>query len=59
MQKESEIKFENKRIKYLRRSLMILKMNSQFESDFFKEVENEYMAALDENLDFREEATLL
>lgn len=60
MQKESEVKFENKRIKFLRRALMIIKMNSQTSaSRFFQEVEEEYMRALEENLDYREESELL
>lgn len=55
LEKESEIKFESRRIKYLRRALMIIKMNTQIKSDFLKEVEEEYMAALEENFDYKQE----
>jgi len=34
---------------------MIIKMNTQIKSDFLKEVEEEYMAALEENFDYKQE----
>ncbi|KAL4508263.1 hypothetical protein ABPG72_003567 [Tetrahymena utriculariae] len=55
MQKDSEIVFENKKIKYLRMALMILKQLNCSHTDFFKEVEKEYMNALQSNFDYREE----
>lgn len=59
MQKDSEIRFENKKIKYLRLALMILKQVNSSHTDFFKEVEIDYLNALDQNLDHREENDFL
>ncbi|KAL4457094.1 hypothetical protein ABPG74_014732 [Tetrahymena malaccensis] len=55
MQKDSEVVFENKKIKYLRMALMILKQLNCSHTDFFKEIEKEYMNALQSNFDYREE----
>ncbi|EAR99585.2 calcium-activated chloride channel protein (macronuclear) [Tetrahymena thermophila SB210] len=55
MQKDSEIIFENKKIKYLRMALMVLKQLNCSHTDSFKEVEKEYMNALQSNFDYREE----